>query len=207
MEKNVIIAPKQKRSIATKNKIKKTAKKLFAQQGYYTVTSNNIAAAAKVPIGSFYNYFGNKKGVLLELIKEFNQAYHSETIEQDIVQIQKLSSKETAYEFIAMALRRNLLSPILADPFYKIIHALQFTEQDVLQLSEEVRMAEIENLTHFLEKINAFHPIEDIPVMAKIIHSSSENLALYIHHLGTKHEQDDLINRTAKMFYGLIFQG
>ena len=206
MEKNVIIAPKQKRSIATKNKIKKTAKKLFAQQGYYTVTSNNIAAAAKVPIGSFYNYFGNKKGVLLELIKEFNQAYHSETIEQDIVQIQKLSSKETAYEFIAMALRRNLLSPILADPFYKIIHALQFTEQDVLQLSEEVRMTEIENLTRFLEKINEFHPIEDIPITAKIIHSSSENLALYIHHLGTKHEQDALINKTTKMFYGLIFQ-
>ena len=206
MEKNVIVAPKQKRSIATKNKIKKTARKLFAEQGYYTVTSNNIAAAAKVPIGSFYNYFGNKKGVLLELIKEFNQAYHFETIEQDRFQIQALSSKETAYEFISMALKRNILSPILADPFYKIIHALQFTEQDVLQLSEEVRVAEIENLTHFLEKINEFHPIEAIPVTAKVIHSSSENLALYIHHLGTKHEQDALINRTAKMFYGLIFQ-
>ena len=206
MEKNMIIAPKQKRSIATKNKIKKTARKLFAEQGYYTVTSNNIAAAAKVPIGSFYNYFGNKKGVLLELIKEYNQAYHFETIEQDKVQIQALSSKETAYEFILMALRRNVLSPILADPFYKIIHALQFTEQDVLQLSEEVRVAEIENLTLFLEKINEFHSIEDIPVTAKIIHSSSENLALYIHHLGTKHEQDALINRTARMFYGLLFQ-
>ena len=206
MQEKIIVAPKQKRSVLTKQKIKQTARELFSQKGYYSVTSNNIAAAAKVPIGSFYNYFGNKKGVLLELIREFNQAYHFGTIEQDRLIIQQLSSKETAFEFISLALRRNILSPVLADPFYKIIHALQFTEPDVLQLSEEVRTAEIEMLILFLEKINEFHPIEDIPIAAKIIHSSSENLALYIHHLGTKHGQDDLINKTAKMFYGLLFQ-
>ena len=205
MQEKIIVAPKQKRSVLTKQKIKQTARELFSQKGYYAVTSNNIAKAAGVPIGSFYNYFGNKKGVLLELIREFNQTYHLETIDQDRLQIQQLSSKETAFEFISMALKRNVLSPVLADPFYKIIHALQFTEKDVLELSEEVRIIEMKTLTIFLEKINEFHPIEDIPVTTKIIHASTENIALYIHHLGTKHEQDVLIEKTARMFYGLLF--
>jgi len=93
----------------------------------------------------------------------------------------------------------------LADPFYKIIHALQFTDPDVLQFSEEIRTTEIETLLLLLKKINEFHPLQDIPITAKIMHSTIENIILYIHHLGTKHEQDALIQKTVKMFYGLLF--
>ena len=205
MQEKLIVKPKQKRSILTKQKIKKAARQLFAEKGYYAITSNNIAATAKVPIGSFYNYFGNKKGVLLELIKEFNDVFHLETLEQDRSEIQQLSSREEVLQFLTTSLKRNVLSPILADPFYKIIHALQFTEPDVLQLSEEIRTAEIKSLILFLQKINEFHPVQDIPLTAKIMHSTIENIILYIHHLGTKHEQDALIQKTAKMFYGLLF--
>ena len=98
-----------------------------------------------------------------------------------------------------------MLSSIFADPFYKIIHALHFTEPDVLQLSEEIRTAEIKSLILFLQKINEFHPVQDIPLIAKIMHSTIENIILYIHHLGTQYEQDALIQKTAKMFYGLLF--
>ena len=205
MQEKLIVKPKQKRSILTKQKIKKAARQLFAEKGYYAITSNNIAATAKVPIGSFYNYFGNKKGVLLELIQEFNDAFHSETLEQDRNEIQQLNSKKEVLQFLPTSIKRNVLSPILADPFYKIIHALQFTEPDVLQLSEEIRTAEIKSLILFLQKINEFHPVQDIPLTAKIMHSTIENIILYIHHLGTKHEQDALIQKTAKMFYGLLF--
>lgn len=205
MEEKTVIEPKQKRSILTKQKIKGAARKLFSEKGYYTVTSNNIAAAAKVPIGSFYNYFGNKKGVIMELIQDFNDAFHQETLEQDRSEIQQISSKEEVPQFLISLLNRIVLSPVLADPFYRIIHALQFTEPDVLQLSEEVRSAEIGSLVLFLQKINEFHPVEDIPVTAKLMHSTIENIILYIHHLGTKHEQNVLIQKTAKMFYGLLF--
>ena len=173
MQEKLIVEPKQKRSILTKQKIKKAARKLFAEKGYYAVTSNNIAATAKVPIGSFYNYFGNKKGVLLELIQEFNDAFHLETLEQDRSGIEQLISKEEVLQFLIVSIRRNVLSPTLADPFYKIIHALQFTEPDVLQLSEAIRTAEIKLITLLLQKINEFHPVQDIPLIAKIMHSLS----------------------------------
>lgn len=202
-----ILTPKQKRSIATKKKIKRVAKRLFASKGYYKVTTNNIAAAAKVPIGSFYNYFGNKKEVLLELVKDFNSAYHLETIENDSEVVQKITSKAVVLEHLEFLFGRAILSPQLADPFYRVIHALQFTEPDVLAISEEMRQIEMGHMINFLKQINEFHPVPDIPVTAKVIHSSLENIALYIHHLGTTHEKNELIRRTVEMIYGLLFFG
>ena len=167
MSKNIILTPKQKRSIATKNKIKKTAKRLFAKEGYYKITSNNIAKEAKVPIGSFYNYFGNKKGLLLELIKDFNADFHAELIPPHQLFIEKTTSQEAVFKNIEQLFTNIVMSSYLSDPFYKIIHALQFTEPDVLVLSEEIRLKEIDLLIELLEQIHRFHPIPNIPLKAK----------------------------------------
>ncbi|WP_329886931.1 TetR/AcrR family transcriptional regulator [Pseudoramibacter faecis] len=51
--------PKQKRSIARKRLIKKTALRLFSEKGYSNVSTNEIAKAANVSIGSLYSYFPN----------------------------------------------------------------------------------------------------------------------------------------------------
>ena len=66
MPQKVIRVPKQVRSKATKDKLKKAAMALFTELGYYQVTSRKIAKAAKVPIGSFYNYLGDKTDTLDE---------------------------------------------------------------------------------------------------------------------------------------------
>ncbi len=193
--------PKQKRSIATKNKIKQTARELFSERGYYAVTSNNIASAAGVPIGSFYNYFGNKKGLLLELVKDFNERFHAGTIDEVDTLADKFNTPEGILSHIEMLLTRFLLSPQLSDPFYKIIHALQFTESDVLVLSQQIRDRELDFLFEVLKKIDQSYPIANIPLSAKMIHTTAENVALYIHHLGSDFEQQELISETAQMIY------
>jgi len=200
-----VLQPKQKRSIATKRKIKTAARKLFSKSGYYAVTSNMIAAKAKVPVGSFYNYFGNKKSVLLDLIKEFNVAYHKDTFDLYQETLVQITNESSARIYLQKLIKEAIFSPILQDPFYSVIHALQFTEPDVVKLSEEVRKIEIEFLVQMLTQIHQFHSIPKIPVTAKLIHATTENIGLYIHHLGTKHEQDELIDQTINMFLNHIF--
>lgn len=197
--------PKQKRSIVTKSKIKDTAKKLFSEKGYYSVTSNMIAQEAKVPIGSFYNYFGNKKGVLLELIKESNEAFHEEAINKLLEVNIEINSHEDVSQLIHYSLVSTLLANYLSDPFYKIIHTLQFTEPDVLQLSEEIRHKEIEVIIVLLNKVSTFQPIQNIPIKAKLIHSTTENVGLYIHLLGSNIENEEYIEEVVKMIYSYIF--
>jgi TetR/AcrR family transcriptional repressor of mexJK operon len=60
-------APKQARSKQTKEKIIQAAIELIQQRGYEKTTSNDIAAAAGVSVGSFYTYFTDKRQLLLEI--------------------------------------------------------------------------------------------------------------------------------------------
>lgn len=202
-EKN-ILQPKQKRGIATKKKIKKAAKELIAKSGYYTITSNMIAAEAHVPIGSFYNYFGNKKSLMLELIKDWNLEYHDHALYHFPMIIKELNSDEDIQGNLEKLLEKFALSEMLSSPIYKIIHSLQFTEPDVLALSEEIRSVEMKILCEYLERINDLHPVDNIPIKAKLIHSTVENITLYIHHLGTTFEKKQLLKETAKMLYGYL---
>jgi len=204
MAQKAVLVPKQKRSIATKQRIKQTARALFAEHGYYKVTSNTIASTAKLPIGSFYNYFGNKKGVLMELIHDFNDGFHQDTIERNLAIIAATTTPTSVLPNIESFLSNTLLSSYLADPFYRVIHALQFTEADVLELSEEMRRKELDHLVTFLERIHQFYPISDLGVRARLFHATAENVALYIHHLGSDYERDLLIKETARMIFGYV---
>lgn len=204
-EKN-IKEPVQKRSIATKNKLKKAARKLFAEKGFYQVTSIHIAKAASVPVGSFYNYFGNKKGILLALIREFNETFHEEIRSP----LKRSGPVSTTVEEAKLNLRKSLQliieSSYLNDPFYKIFHALQFTEPEVLKLSEEFRTIEINFLIEDLAHINQFYAIPNIPIKAKTIHALIENVNLYINHLDTTYEKEQLIEETALMINRYLFE-
>ncbi len=200
------LKPKQKRSVETKRKIKLAARELFSELGYYSVTSNTIASSAKVPIGSFYNYFGDKKAILIELIRDFNSEFHEDAIHKNSLIFKEITNSRDILQHLELIIERTLLQTNLADPFYRIIHALQFTEPDVLKISEEVRDMEMTFLTEFLERMAKYKPISNIPLTAKLIHSTIENIGLYIHHLGTSFEQEHLIKETAKMFFSYLFQ-
>jgi AcrR family transcriptional regulator len=63
--------PKQGRSQQRVEKIISTAHRLFIEFGVEETTTNDIAAAADMPIGSVYRYFRNKN----EIIAALNERY------------------------------------------------------------------------------------------------------------------------------------
>jgi len=197
--------PVQKRSIATRNKLKKAARQLFSTNGYYKITSIQIAKAAGVPVGSFYNYFGNKKGILLELIEDFNEAFHQDTLHQMEDYILNTIDKSSTLKNLEGMLTQLINSPYLSDPFYKMFHALQFTEEDALRQAAKARLIEIQFLERFMEQVSKFHPISDISLSARLLFTTGENLNLYINHLGINTDQGMLIKEAAILFYHYIF--
>lgn len=62
--------PKQARSKQTREKIIQAAIQLFEELGYEKTTSNEIASAAGVSVGSFYVYFNDKRQVLLTIFDQ-----------------------------------------------------------------------------------------------------------------------------------------
>ena len=205
MPKNTLKAPVQKRGIATRNKLKKVAKKLFSENGFYKVSSIHIAKAAGVPIGSFYNYFGNKEGVLLELIADFNEIFHQGVKQQMDTYILTTVDKASALNNLEHFITSIISSDHLSDPFYQIFHALQFTETAACQEAAKARDVELQFLERFLEQIHQFHPIPNISLTARLLFTTSENLNLYINHLETLTEPEQLIKEAMIMFERYIF--
>ncbi|GAA3706992.1 TetR/AcrR family transcriptional regulator [Nonomuraea antimicrobica] len=61
--------PRQKRSEETRELILESAARVFAEHGYAAGTTNRIAEAAGLSIGSLYQYFPNKDAILLQLAR------------------------------------------------------------------------------------------------------------------------------------------
>lgn len=61
--------PKQQRAEQTRQRILAAAAQVFAAQGYAAGTTNHIAEAAALSIGSVYQYFPNKDAILHALMQ------------------------------------------------------------------------------------------------------------------------------------------
>jgi len=65
--------PRQQRSIDRFHHILDTASQLFAEVGYENVTTNHIAEAAEVAVGSVYHFFPNKETLLRALAERYEK--------------------------------------------------------------------------------------------------------------------------------------
>lgn len=59
--------PRQRRSAETVDRILEAAARIFDERGYRATTTNHVAEAAGVSIGSLYQYFPNKDALLVAL--------------------------------------------------------------------------------------------------------------------------------------------
>ena len=66
--------PRQARSTQTRRRVLDAAAHIFSTHGYAAGTTNRIAEAAEMSIGSLYQYFPNKDAILAALIDEHIEA-------------------------------------------------------------------------------------------------------------------------------------
>jgi AcrR family transcriptional regulator len=60
--------------LATRERILQAAARVLAEHGYARGTTNRIAEAAELSVGSLYQYFPNKDAVLAELVRRHVRA-------------------------------------------------------------------------------------------------------------------------------------
>lgn len=62
-------APQQKRAMATLEALMTATARILVQKGYEGATTNHIAVAAGISVGSLYQYFPNKEALVAELVE------------------------------------------------------------------------------------------------------------------------------------------
>ncbi|MDR2892741.1 MAG: TetR/AcrR family transcriptional regulator [Deltaproteobacteria bacterium] len=60
--------------VSTKEHIRQVALKLFAEFGYENVSIRKICACAGIAVGTFYNHYGYKQEILLEIYTQIDDA-------------------------------------------------------------------------------------------------------------------------------------
>ena len=65
--------PTQERSVAMVEALLEAAARVFVAEGYAHATTNRIAAAAGVSVGSLYQYFPSKDAIAVELLRRYRE--------------------------------------------------------------------------------------------------------------------------------------
>ncbi|MGD8813071.1 MAG: TetR/AcrR family transcriptional regulator [Anaerolineales bacterium] len=80
-------AEREKAQLETRRKLLEAATKEFAEKGFDKANVDRISQAAGFAKGTIYNYFENKRAIMLALIEEFSSAhvaYLTEEVHQEV---------------------------------------------------------------------------------------------------------------------------
>ena len=199
-----IRVPQQARSRRTRGRILDAAGSCFERLGYDETTTAEIAREAGIAVGSVYDYFRDKRAILLELLHN--------TVEQvaDLV-VQGLAPetwantdpRESVRKLLELVFHSRTVRPglqrILWERFFKDPEVRAAVEA----IEERVRGA----IVALLEALRAEGRtrIEDPATAAFVVHLSVEWTATRVVLGGSEVEVDDAVDAAADMISRYIF--
>lgn len=186
--------PKQSRSKETKNKILKTAIKLFSEKGYNNTSSNEIAANSGVSIGSFYAYFKDKKQLFLEVFEDYCN-HIKETIYSNMNKISASNLNDFIYSSINVTIEAHNYNL----NFYKQVMIMQLSDDDVKNFIDNQAKFKFE---FFKKHINLYKneiTAQYSEASLFLIYSTIENIVHLIVFSDTKVNKENLVNELVKM--------
>lgn len=125
--------PLQARSQERVNQILNVAEQMFIAEGYNVTTTNAIAARAKVPIGSLYQFFPDKAAILQALALRYTEMLHQRFVVLDPDEMKALPLADYADRIVDAADR------FFAD--YPGYHAIFMQVQGTMPKLEEIEAA------------------------------------------------------------------
>lgn len=201
--------PKQTRGIETKEKIIKSATKLFTEKGYHRTNAQQIAAKAEVAKGTFYSYFNNKKEVFAEII----ECIFRNTSERVLLNLEfktHINSADTYRE--AKNLAHMIINQILSE--YKVHHkllkqilamALLDKEIEKIRRTEEKKILNL--LILYMQTYKEHIRISDFEAAALTLLKFSEEMMHQIKFDNTGIEADRLIKETEDVILRYLLPG
>jgi AcrR family transcriptional regulator len=119
--------PQQKRSLEKRARLKKAALDLFGAKGYERTSIDEIAARAKLAIGSFYQHFHSKRQLLLslmdELLEKLSQLHLRPQAGSSIRDgLRALLSRAFAHDLHYLGAYRAWQEAVLSDPELALKH-------------------------------------------------------------------------------------
>jgi AcrR family transcriptional regulator len=129
--------PRQARSKATVDTILEATARVLVKQGFDGLSTNAVASAAGVSIGSLYQYFPNKEALVSALIDRHMEEMNT-AILAELTRVAKLPFAEAARCVVELTIRAHAIDPDL----HRVL-----TEQ-VPRVGKLARLRDLDEICH-----------------------------------------------------------
>jgi AcrR family transcriptional regulator len=128
--------PRQERSKVTVDTILAATARVLVKKGFDGLTTNSVAEAAGVSIGSLYQYFPSKEALVAALIEQHIEEMNSEIL-NELTRVAQLPMSQAVRAVIELTIKAHAVNPEL----HKIL-----TEQ-VPRVGRLARLIEADNIS------------------------------------------------------------
>jgi AcrR family transcriptional regulator len=104
--------PRQDRAKATVDSILEATARVLVKQGFDGLTTNAVAAAAGVSIGSLYQYFPNKEALVSALLERHMEDM-SKSVLSELTRVANLPLAQAARCVVELTIRAHAVDPAL----------------------------------------------------------------------------------------------
>jgi AcrR family transcriptional regulator len=197
--------PRQPRSVETRARILDAARVVFAEHGYAAGTTNRIAEAAGLSVGSLYQYFPNKDAILVELVRE-----HIADGSARIVAALAIADDDSADDDPAAAIERDVRAVITTlveiHAEARRLHQVLFEESPrpptLLAELHELEDAAVAAVAVRLERAGLALP--DIDLAARITVAAIESLVHRLVASDRPLDADRFVDETTRLVAGYL---
>ena len=187
--------PVKKTSKKTKQRIIEKGFELICKEGYHNITCADIAKYAEVSTGSIYQYFSNKKDILINGINQ----YLTEIMFPKIITQEKLSKEQLIKELINASIESHKKYKIQHEELVSIVHQ----DRELSKLYQEKEWEMTKYLTKYLEayNIDPDNLLEKTHIILGLIDNLSHEI---IYHKHKKLKEENLKKETEQLILKIL---
>lgn len=196
--------PKQKRSIETRERILEAGERLFSRDGFHATSTKKIAREAGVSVGSVYNYFPDKKAVMLEIYARHTSRMHGMILESlkdaDFASLGRDGTAVTRM-IVDQSVKLHSFSP----EFHREMSLLRYSDPDFAALNAQEMMRIVGMLVSILEPARENLRVDDLEAAAYVISSAVEEVVHSIKMFDAPMDEARLAAALADMIHSYLF--
>ncbi len=172
--------PTQKRSIEKKDKIIEKGFELICNNGFYHVTTKDIAKYANVSTGIIYQYFNDKKEIFIEGIKNYSNNIMYPML--NIFEKTKIT-KNNLETILNNIIDKYIKSHTISKKAHEELLAMSHLDDDIANIFKENEFEMTKKIVTYLENnnIKVNNAFEKIHIIYNIIDSYCHEVVYHKH--------------------------
>jgi AcrR family transcriptional regulator len=200
--KRPVRTPKQKRSLETLRRIAEAGEKLFSEKGFHGTNSKEIAAAAGVSIGAFYDYFPDKKALFMDVSRRYTLRVMDRIFPKGPpAEAGEARPHDVVLGIIRAALDAHDLSP----QFHREATAMRYSDPDIQSLMDEEEKEILARLRETLRATGEKVRVRDLEAGIIVMKSAIEEVIHGIKIFTPPVSEERLLRELADMVSRYLF--